>query len=118
MTPGESKRKRTVRKSPAAAAAAAVPRGPDPSPDDENWTVGDLLLEYRRLCHGSDLSGPGVQADPAGRVAASRDAIGDRLALSEPGSKAARFLRGLRVLVEVEAIAPGHLDDLRRNSDG
>ena len=116
MTPGESKRKRTVRKSPAA--AAAVPRGPAPSPDDEDRTVGVLLLEHRRLCQGSDLSGPGAEADPAGRVAALREAIGDRLARSEPGSKAARFLRGLRVLVEVEAIAPGHLDDLRREADG
>ncbi len=118
MPPGESKRKRTVRMSPAAAAAAAVPRGPAPSPDNENRTVGVLLLEHRRVCRGSDLSGPGARHDPAGRVAAMRDVIGDRLARSAPGSKAARFLRGLRVLVEVEAIAPGHLDDLRGEADG
>lgn len=44
--------------------------------------------------------------------------IADLLARSEPGSKAGRFLRGLRVLVEVERIAPGYLADRRGEADG
>jgi len=76
-----------------------------------------LLLEHRRLRHGSDPSAPGARADPAGRVAAMREAIGDRLVRSEPGSMTAQLLRGMRVLVEVEAIEPSYLAR-HREADG
>ena len=109
MTPGDARDKRTGR----------TPRRPDPAQvDDEHRTLVALLLEHGLLCQGRWISTTVAEADRAGRVAALREAIGDRLARSQPGSKATRFLRGLRVLVEVEAIAPGHLDELRRKADG
>ena len=94
---------------------------PRPSPltgDDGLLALEGLLLEYACLCQRHEASGRVAECDSADRVAAIRGVIADRLTRSEPGSKAGSFLRGLRVLVEVERIAPGHLADRRREAQG
>ena len=102
VTPGPAKPRRTSRTPPAASAAVTPATKPPPS-DDE-------LRRWKRCCWGTcafcragGTADAPAEPDPAGRVAAVRKGIGDRLARSGPGSKAARFLRGLLVLVEAEA---------------
>ena len=115
-SPGDVHPERTAWDRPSI--AVVPPSRPSPTTSDDGIrALGSLLLEYGRLCRQGEAPGSVADADAADS-SAIRGAIAGRLARSEPGSKAAAFLRGLRVLVEVERIAPGHLAGSRRGAEG
>lgn len=94
---------------------------PTPSPVKGDVGIPDLeslLSEYRRLCQWDEASSPVSTADSAERVAAMRGAVAKRPARLKSGSRTAKCLRGLCVLLEVERVAPGHLRNRRRAADG
>jgi len=115
-SPGDVHPERTAWDRPSI--AVVPPSRPSPTTSDDGIrALGSLLLEYGRLCRQGEAPGSVADADAADS-SAIRGAIAGRLARSEPGSKAAAFLRGLRVLVELERIAPGHLAGSRRGAEG
>ena len=96
----------------------ATRRGSAPPGVDEGLqALQASLIDQGWPWEPGEAQGGPPGADPAARIVAMRGIVAAHLARSEAGSKLYGFLMGLGVLVEVEALAPGHLRDLRHRCE-
>lgn len=79
---------------------------------EELRVLGSSLADFDDLCRRGESARPRVD------MAVLQAAITGPAARPAPTIRASRILRGLRVLVEVERLAPGHIADRRREAGG